>query len=267
MDARISISNIAWPQESDDEAIDLAHQLGFTGIELAPGKVFSSWSALTEARAYREKLGEQGLSIPAFQAILYGVENCALFGADSRRANLSRHLEKVARLAGATGATACVFGSPKHRDPGNLPPEAAFDQAVEFFTALAPAYEAEQCAITFEANAAHYGCRFITHTDEAIALVRAVGHPGIRLQIDTGTMALNQEPASVIDDATPFAGHFHASEPDLAPVGSTRTDHRAFGRHLRKAGYDGWRSAEMRAGTDWQGAMRNTAATMKAAYT
>ena len=264
--APISISNIAWPKESDDEAIDLSRRLGFMGIELAPGKVFSSSNGLAEACAYRERLGELDLCIPAFQAIVFGVEDCALFGTDAQRANLSRHLEKVARLAGAAGAGACVFGAPKLRDPGELRPEAAFGQAVEFFAALAPAYEAEHCALTFEANAAHYGCKFVTHTDEAIALVKTVDRPGIRLQLDTGTIALNDEPESVIEAAAPLTGHFHASEPDLVPVGSSRTDHRALGRRLREAGYDGWRSVEMRACEDWQGAMRRAANVMAAAY-
>jgi len=265
--APLSISNIAWPTESDDEAIDLARHLGFMGIELAPGKIFPHWNALTEARAYRERLGELELSIPAFQAIFYGVEDCALFGTRAQRANMSRHLGNVARLAGAAGARSCVFGAPGLRDPGKLPPEAAFDEAVEYFAALAPAFEAEHCALTFEANAAHYGCKFITHTSEAIALVRTVDRPGIRLQLDTGTMTLNNEPETVIDAAVPFTAHFHASEPDLLPVGSVQTNHDELGRRLRAAGYIGWRSVEMRACEDWKGAMHRAAQVMAAAYT
>lgn len=121
-------------------------------------------------------------------------------------------------------------------------------------------------ALTFEANAANYGCKFVTHTDEAIALVKTVDRPGIRLQLDTGTIALNDEPESVIEAAAPLTGHFHSSEPDLVPVGSSRTDHRTLGRRLREAGYDGWRSVEMRACEDWQGAMRRAANVMAAAY-
>ena len=70
----------------------------------------------------------------------------------------------------------------------------------------------------------------------------------------------------MIGAAAPLTGHFHASEPDLAPLGSSRTDHRALGRRLRQAGYDGWRSAEMRASEDWRGAMRRAAEIMAAAY-
>ena len=53
-DAKISISNIAWPGNADDEALKLVHELGFCGIELAPGKVFSHRDAVDEARKYRK---------------------------------------------------------------------------------------------------------------------------------------------------------------------------------------------------------------------
>ena len=58
-------------------------------------------------------------------------------------------------------------------------------------------FEREGSALAFEANAAIYGCRFVRHTAEAIALVQKVDHPGIRLQIDTGTFLIDgDDPAS-----------------------------------------------------------------------
>ena len=41
-------------------------------IELAPGKVFSSRTALDEARRYRADAAARGLDVVAFQAILFG---------------------------------------------------------------------------------------------------------------------------------------------------------------------------------------------------
>jgi len=264
--SKISISNIAWPAKCDDEAVELSRKLGYEGIDLAPGKVFSKVEALEEARSYKRKLEDRGLTIPAFQSIIFGVENCALFGSLKEQDNLRRHLENVAKLAAAVGAKTCVFGAPSLRDPGELTQEAAFSEAVHFFTPIADAFEAEGTILAFEANASHYGCKFITHTEEAIALVNAVGRLGFRLHLDTGTVALNNEPLSVIATGAALAPHFHASEPDLLPLGSTNMDHKAIGKVLCDADFKGWRAVEMRSTENWQEAMRIAKEVMIQAY-
>lgn len=251
--ARTSISNIAWPKEAEEEALQLIGELGFTGIELAPGKVFSSRMALGEGRDYRRQAADRGLEVVAFQALLFGDLDVALFGTAAQRDALAEHLSAIARLAGAAGAKACVFGAPKVRARHGLPENEAFEQAVAFFDALADIYEAEGVALAVEANAAHYGCDFLTHTEQAVALVKAVNRPGIRLQLDTGTLLLNDEAAEEIGKAVPWAAHFHASEPDLLPLASPR--HKEFGAALGAAGYKGWRSIEMRTSEPWQRAI------------
>lgn len=262
---KLSVSNIAWPQEEDEAAIALAGALGFTGIELAPGKVFSGWSARDEARAYRRRLAERGLAIPAFQALTFGMSEMSVFGPKDARDRLADHLCVVARLAEAAGAGACVFGSPKLRDPGELSSEAAFDHAVDFFGALAPAFADAGVTLAFEANAAAYGCRFATHTLDAVALAKAVNAPGFGVQLDTGTILMNDEPVEVVGEAAPFAAHFHASEPLLATLASA-AQHRALGARLNQTGYGGWRSIEMQAVPDWRGALRQAGDLFMAAY-
>ncbi|GAB5467476.1 MAG: hypothetical protein Kilf2KO_05060 [Rhodospirillales bacterium] len=259
-----SISNIAWPADSDEEALALARDLGFRGIELAPGKVFSGREALAEARRYRRHAQIYGLEIVAFQALLFGDLDVALFGSPAQRTALADHLSAIARLAGAAGAKACVFGAPKARLRGDLAPDAAFDQAASFFAALAGIYESEGVALAIEANAAHYGCDFLTHTEQAVALVKTVNRPGIRLQLDTGTLLLNDEPAEEIGRALPWAAHFHASEPNLLPLASPR--HAEFGAQLAASDYRGWRSVEMRTTEDWEATMTQAKGVMTDCY-
>jgi sugar phosphate isomerase/epimerase len=262
----ISISGLAWPADQDEDAVELARAQGFTGIEVVPTKVFSGMDALTDVTAYRERLDELGLAIPAFQAITYGAENCGLFGTEEQRSNLLRHLVKISRLAGAAGAGVCVFGAPSLRDPGELSPEAAFDLAVSFFTELAPAFESENCVLSIEPNPRQYECKFVVNTIEAIELVRAIDRPGVGLQLDTGAMTMNAETESVISAAAQYVRHFHASEPNLLPLGSSNIDHELYGKHLREAGYTGWRSAEMLATDDWRDKMLLAAEIMKHCY-
>jgi D-psicose/D-tagatose/L-ribulose 3-epimerase len=265
---RVSVSNIAWPQADEPEALRLALELGFSGIEIAPAKTFGSWAEATvpRAAAYRRDLAALGLDVPAMQGILFGLDDHRLFGTGDERARLKAHLENLARLAGALGAKACVFGAPRNRDPGDLPATEAMTRAVDFFASVAPAYANEGSALAFEANAALYNCRFVQRTEQAIELARRVDHPGIRIQLDTGTIFINDEPRGVVEQAALWAAHFHASEPRLAPVGSAGSDHAEIGRRLRGTGFAGWRSVEMTTVPDWRAALRGAAAVMKAHY-
>lgn len=264
---RVAISNIAWPTDHDHEAIALCARCGFTGIEIAPGKTFAGWPRDDpDIAGLKAIVADHGLSVVALQAILFGVEGVELFVSDETRARLARHLHKVANLAGSLGARACVYGAPRSRDPGQLPFEAARDIAVDFFASVAPVFEAEGTCLAFEANDGSYGCRFITMTAEAIDLVRRVARPGFRVQIDTGTVFLGNESAAIIAEAVSVAGHFHASEPHLRPLGSGNSDHRSVAAALRAAGYDHWISVEMRETDDWRENIQRAAELMATVY-
>jgi D-psicose/D-tagatose/L-ribulose 3-epimerase len=251
---RFAISNITWPADADDRAIDLVARAGYHGIELAPMKVFGKLDQCTQHHLseYRRRVTDHGLEIVALQALLFGIEDCALFREDAQRRNLAEHLRRVAEIAGALGAVACVFGAPSVRDPGDLPADTVWRIATDFFTAIAPAFAESGSCLTFEANPNYYNCRFATHTEDAARLVAAVGHSGFRLQIDTGTIFINAEPVADLAHLIPLAEHFHVSERDLVPPGSASSDHLAVASLLRLSGYAGWRSVEMRCRPDWE---------------
>lgn len=255
MNSRISISNIAWPIDADEEAYEFARSLGFQGIEIAPARTFSDWAAVDEAKEFRIYLSNLDLVIPALQGILFGVKNCELFSSHATRRNLAYHLAKVARIAGVLGAGACVFGAPKVRDPGVLSPQVAREIAITFFRDVADIFESEGSTLAFEANATVYDCRFINTTGQALDFVREIDRPGIRLQLDTGTIFLEKENPIIVADAAPLASHFHASEPRLATLGTHQVDHSSIGEALRNTDYAGWRSVEMRSKPEWKETM------------
>jgi sugar phosphate isomerase/epimerase len=253
-----AISNIAWPQAADAEALAFIRNLGFTGVELAPGKSVPGWpEAPRDLAELRRMLADHGFTVAALQAVLFGMKDVELFASPDSRERLFDHLVKVARLAGELGASACVFGAPRQRDPGEFPPAEAEAIAIAFFTRLAPIFANEGTTLAFEANAARYGCRFVTRTSQAIDLVRRVDHPGFRVQIDTGTIFLEAEPPEVIAAAVPWTSHMHISEPDLAPTGTTGVDHAPVAAQLAASGYSGWVSIEMKETPDWRESIRN----------
>jgi sugar phosphate isomerase/epimerase len=66
----------------------------------------------------------------------------------------------------------------------------------------------------------------MTTSSETAEVVRKIDHPAIRMQLDTGALAVNSEdPVTVLQDCAPLIGHIHASEPDLLPLGDGVADH------------------------------------------
>jgi sugar phosphate isomerase/epimerase len=262
-----AISNIAWPSLAETEALVLARQAGFTGIEIAPAKSVAGWpDRPRDVLDLRRRIEAEGLSVAALQAILFGMTGVELFGPEATRQRLFDHFVMLARVAGQLGASACVYGAPRMRDPGQLEAAPALDRAVGFFKSVAPVFAAEGTCLAFEANAEIYGCRFITHTREAIELVRRVDHPGVRLQIDTGTVLINGEDDGVIAESVPWAAHFHVSERDLAPPGTTGTRHESLAHALASTSYSGWVSIEMREVEDWRKALADSARFLETVY-
>lgn len=246
-DIRPAISAIAWPQERDGEMLSLARRLGFEGLEIAPVRLFGPLAEVSADRLgdWRRRMEDEGLTVAAMQGVLFGVQGVHLFRSPEERAGLAAALREVARVAGALGIGAAVFGAPGLRDPGELEPDAAREQAVEFLRAVAPAFEAAGTALCFEPVAPALGGRFVTTTAEAIALVREVARPGIRLQIDTGNLLAHGDGGASLAEAVLLAAHFHVSEPGLVPVGSAGSDHAGLGEAARSADWRGWVSVEM----------------------
>lgn len=260
-------SNIAWPRDGLERALELLPKLGLAGVEIAPRNVFGSWAiADEEVCELRKRIEHRGLICPSLQGILFDVPIAALFGSDESRFALARHLERVAHIASLLGASTCVFGAPRQRDPGTLSTELAREIAIEFFRGVGRCFASRGTTLALEANASHYNCRFVTTTQEAIDLVRAVSTPGISLQIDTGTIFLEGEDPIVLNDAAPLAAHAHVSEPDLQPLGRTGVNHTAVARALKQSGYGGYVSIEMRAVSDWETALAGAVQLLRRHY-
>ncbi len=246
---KLAISNIAWPIECDASVADILVELDIAGIEVAPTKIWPNPLTATdiEIDAYRDIWNQRGIEIVAAQALLFGRPDLTLFdNADVRRKALN-YLRDVVRLCARLGARSLVFGSPKNRRVESREPIAVWNEAVEFFGRLGELATAEGAVVVMEANPPEYGADFVTRAAEALALVRAVNHPGFQLHLDTACMTLaGDDPTQSISEAASELAHFHISEPQLIPIGAGTVDHARFGSLLAKFGYDGWGSIEMK---------------------
>ena len=70
--------------------------------------LWPNWDGMNERAAteYRGKLADEGFSVPAMQAIVYGRPDLQVFGNVEARGDLCSHIERVADIAAALRAIA-----------------------------------------------------------------------------------------------------------------------------------------------------------------
>jgi len=229
---RVAISNIAWDVSEDPGVAALLSEHAIDAIDIAPAKYFAEPARARDADvlAVKSWWSDRGIAITGMQALMFGTTGLNLFGSpESRRAMLA-HLEVVCRIGALLGAPRLVFGSPKNRDRSSLDDRATRELAFEFFAELATIASAHQVVICLEPNPPRYGSNFMIDSRETAAIVAALAQPSIRMQLDTGALAINgEDPSQVIEQWGEWVGHVHASEPDLVPLGDGDTPHQRIG--------------------------------------
>jgi sugar phosphate isomerase/epimerase len=232
---RISVSNIAWDIGEEPDIAVLLRDEGIDRVDLAPGKYFADPEQATpsDITAVKNLWEKRGFRIEGMQALLFGTHGLNLFAdADGL---MFRRLAAVCRIGGGLGARALTFGSPRQRDRGELNDKDAQRIAVDFFSRLGDVAAAEGVVVCLEPNPAVYHCNFMVRTAEAAAVVEAINHRAVRLQLDVGAMALNQEDAlNTIRQTKSLIGHVHASEPQLAVLGDGGAPHEPAAQALRE---------------------------------
>ena len=249
---RLAISNIAWASEEEALVADALQGLAVQYVEIAPTKVFPDPMATstTERQRYLQFWADRGISVVAFQSLLYGRPDLSIFGDVAMRAKTIEVLSRFIELAGMLGAQRLVFGSPKNRIvPETMSATEANALAVDTFSTLGVVAANSGTCFCIEPNPRAYGCNFVTTASEGLDLVRQVAHPGFRLHLDAAGMTLAGD---TVGDAVRAAGaelrHFHASAPHLGQLEDAEVDHASAAGALRGIGYDGYVSIEMRPG-------------------
>jgi len=235
---KFSISNIAWEVTDDESVANLLQELGIYHIDLAPGKYIHDFHSdfSSECSATKSWWQDRGIHFVGMQALLYGTSGLNVFGSVDSQRQLLEHLSAVCRIGDVLDARKLVFGSPKNRDRSGLSDQQALSMACEFFLKLAPVAESAGVVVCLEPNPETYGCNFMTTTAEAASVVSAINHPAIRLQLDTGSIAMNNEnPEEICRSYQHLIGHVHLSEPQLLPVGTGTCNHESCSKALAES--------------------------------
>jgi sugar phosphate isomerase/epimerase len=227
---RIAISNIAWEVADDERVADILRQHRVDAIDVAPSKYLPDLKAADAADIARVRAwwASRGIEITGMQSLLFGTTGLNLFGTAESRQAMLEHLRVVCRTGAGLGAQRLVFGSPRNRDRTGIADDAAHDIAVTFFRQLGDIAAGQGVFVCLEPNPPCYGANFMTNSRDTAAVVSAVAHPAIRMQLDTGALTINEENArDVVAQYAHLIGHVHASEPNLVTLGGGGTNHRA----------------------------------------
>ena len=127
---QLAISNIAWLKDDDEAVYTAMQQAGFTGLELAPTRIFSEapYENLTSALLFGGYLKNRwGFSVPSLQSIWYGQKGNIFDPADTE--HLLDYTAQAFQFAHSLNCPSLVFGCPKNR----MRPLGANDAAAEAF--------------------------------------------------------------------------------------------------------------------------------------
>lgn len=241
---KLSVSNIAWTKEYDEEMYAFLHAEKIEGLEIAPTRIFhqNPYDKKEEAKQFAVQLKEKyNLVIPSMQSIWFGrTEN--IFTSLEERKVLLEYTKKAIDFASAIQCENLVFGCPRNR---------AFAEgtdikvAIPFFEELGDYAYGKNTVLSMEANPPIYNTNYCNTTLQAVELVKTVGSKGFLINLDFGTMIQNEEKLHVVEATRQWLNHVHISEPGLALV-EHRTAHKELARYLKETGYDRFVSLEIK---------------------
>ncbi len=240
---KLSVSNIAWSKEDDQMMYDFLKKSNFSGLEIAPTRIFEElpYSNLENAKLFKKELLEKyNLEISSMQSICFG-RNESIFGQEPERNSLKDYIKLSIKFANAISCKNLVFGCPKNRIIGDNQE----DFALEFFSELATFSYQNNTNLAMEANPEIYGTNFLNTTKQAIEFVKELNHEGLRINLDLGTIIHNNEDLNVVFDNIDLINHIHISEPYLEII-QERAIHNELAKILKKTNYKNFVSIEMK---------------------
>ena len=250
---KLSISNIAWSKEHDEEIYSYLKANSIEGIEIAPTRIFENnpYDELTKANEYFQYINEEYcLEVPSMQSIWFG-KSQNIFDGEDGRTELLNYTKKAIDFASEIKCKNLVFGCPKNRNINN---ESCDSEAIalEFFRELGSYANNKGTVLAIEPNPNIYGTNFINSTKGAFDIAKKINNKGILVNVDLGTIINNEESLSTLIENIHLINHIHISEPYLEKI-QKRELHKELAKILKDNAYDKYVSIEMKNLNDLDG--------------
>jgi len=200
---------------------ELAAQLGYDGLEVAPFTLAPNPMEITDAQAgeFRRVAEGHGLSITGLHWLLVAPAGLSIVADDPRvRANTVGVMRRLVELCALMGGKYLVHGSPKQRSvPPGVTRETALQRATECFAQAAQAARDAQVVYCIE-PLSRRETDLISTVAEAASIVDEVGSPALKTMIDCS--AAGQEETQSVSELiaqwmpTGRIAHVQANDPN-----------------------------------------------------
>jgi len=185
------VSELGWKLEDDCIMIPWLKSRGIYDVEAVPSK--GGWNMSNYTTIY------------SAQSILYG-ENIQIFKEKLRFMSI---LECKLQLLNSKGTSLIIFGSPSQRVYDG-------EETILFFREVCDLCKKYNIVFCLENNSSKYGCNWMTSIKDTINFVKEVDHTNLKVNLDTGSMIMENEDYDITRDDIKYIGHVQISFPNLA---------------------------------------------------
>ncbi|WP_048648842.1 sugar phosphate isomerase/epimerase family protein [Nitratireductor soli] len=208
---KLSLCNEVVRDLSFEEQCRLAAALRYDGLEIAPFTLSPEPSRISakERRHLRQVAADNGIAITGLHWLLTAPDGLSLTNDDAAVVARTRdHMLAMVELCADLGGNVLVHGSPEQRQMRHASSrEAARETAMAHLAAAGDAAAPAGLVYCIEPLAPQM-TDFITTVAEAVALVEAVGSPGLETMLDTYAAAGGEaEPTDALLERWLPGGH------------------------------------------------------------
>ena len=232
-----------------EDALQIAHQAGYTGWEVAPFMITDDVESYTqgERAKYRDTVLSAGLETIGLHWLLAKTEGYHLTSLDeTTRNNTAKYFGHLARLCRDLGGNVMVLGSPQQRNyPETQTAEQAMEAAADCLRKVVPTLEQCEVKIAIEPLGRGEG-NFLNTAAEGRDLIARIDSQQVGLHLDVKAMSDEPTPITeVIRQNADALLHFHANDPNLLGPGMGEIEFAPIFQTLREINYDAWVSVEV----------------------
>lgn len=246
---KFAICNETFEGTSHREGLQLAKELGYTGVEVAPftlGTYAQDISPLAR-REYRSMVSDLGMEIIGLHWLLAKTAGFHLTTDDAAvRGKTADYLKQLIELCSDLGGTLMVLGSPAQRNfVAPMTHAQAVDNALDVLRRVVPDLLASNVRLAIEPLGPQEG-NFLNHASEARSMIEAIGSPAVGLHLDVKAMSTEGIAIDkIIRDQADLMLHFHANDPNKLGPGMGDVDQAPIFQALHDVRYSGWVSVEV----------------------
>jgi hypothetical protein len=188
--SRLLVSELGWKLEDDRLMLPWLKSRG-VNTEAVPSK--DNWNM------------DKYTTIYSAQSILYG-EQIQIFKEKERFMTI---LESKLQLLESKATYLIVFGSPVQRLYDG-------EETIAYFREVGDLCKKYNIIFCLEHNSSKYGCNWMTTAKDTIDFVKEVNHTHIKVNLDTGSMLMENEVCDISNNNIDYIGHVQISFPNLS---------------------------------------------------